>query len=382
MSSPALGHLYPMVPTLWALRAAGCDVRVAVPAYFARAVLQTGLAVLACTQPAAESVVVRDEDWTDEFTEDVRTLRRFARISEAMGPELAEIVASWRPDLVLSDQIDLAGRRTAAEAGVTYVEHRWGLSLPDRTRSMAAAQVFGDSWQDWPGLGRPAALTVDPCPPSFQIPGARPGVLTRYLPFNGPSLPPQWLASPPHGKARILVTFGTVWLEGGQQTALLDAAVNAALSAGAEVLVAADRTTVPRRVVERVRAVRWIPVGLAAHHCDLVIHHGGSGTTLSAMAAGTPQVLCPGSFDELDNARRLTELQAGVSVPGAAPEPDALLTQAVTDVLGHAEYRVEAERLRAEIAATPAPSVTAGIITELITPERSRHVYPHHARPA
>jgi hypothetical protein len=42
---------------------------------------------------------------------------------------------------------------------------------------------------------------------------------------------------------------------------------------------------------------------LACHHlllsaADAVLHHGGSGTTAAALAAGTPQLICPLQFDQ------------------------------------------------------------------------------------
>jgi sterol 3beta-glucosyltransferase len=42
---------------------------------------------------------------------------------------------------------------------------------------------------------------------------------------------------------------------------------------------------------------------LACHHlllsaADSVLHHGGSGTTAAALAAGTPQLICPLQFDQ------------------------------------------------------------------------------------
>ena len=42
-SAPSEEHLYPMLPTLWALRNAGHDVLVALPARFAKITAATGL---------------------------------------------------------------------------------------------------------------------------------------------------------------------------------------------------------------------------------------------------------------------------------------------------------------------------------------------------
>ncbi|GAA1137238.1 glycosyltransferase [Kribbella jejuensis] len=62
-----------------------------------------------------------------------------------------------------------------------------------------------------------------------------------------------------------------------------------------------------------------LPVGDVPHdwlfeHVTAVVHHGGSGTTAAALAAGRPQVVCPFVLDQPFFARRVHEL-------GAAPEP-------------------------------------------------------------
>jgi UDP:flavonoid glycosyltransferase YjiC (YdhE family) len=46
-------------------------------------------------------------------------------------------------------------------------------------------------------------------------------------------------------------------------------------------------------------------------HCAAVVHHGGVGTTAQALAAGTPQLVLPIAFDQMDNAIRVRRLGAG-----------------------------------------------------------------------
>src|SRR5262249_14104587 len=45
--------------------------------------------------------------------------------------------------------------------------------------------------------------------------------------------------------------------------------------------------------------------------CAAVVHHGGVGTTAKALAAGTPQLILPLAFDQLDNATRVQRLGVG-----------------------------------------------------------------------
>jgi UDP:flavonoid glycosyltransferase YjiC (YdhE family) len=46
-------------------------------------------------------------------------------------------------------------------------------------------------------------------------------------------------------------------------------------------------------------------------HCAAVVHHGGVGTVAKALATGTPQLILPRAFDQMDNAARVKRLGAG-----------------------------------------------------------------------
>jgi UDP:flavonoid glycosyltransferase YjiC (YdhE family) len=47
----------------------------------------------------------------------------------------------------------------------------------------------------------------------------------------------------------------------------------------------------------------WLPLSPLLPRCDAVLCHGGTGTTLAALAAGLPLVLVPQGADQFDNAR-------------------------------------------------------------------------------
>ncbi len=66
--------------------------------------------------------------------------------------------------------------------------------------------------------------------------------------------------------------------------------------------------------------------------CAAVVHHGGIGTTAKALAAGTPQLILPLAFDQMDNARRVRELGVGDSLQAKRRSAEHL-AQALTGVL-------------------------------------------------
>ena len=69
-----------------------------------------------------------------------------------------------------------------------------------------------------------------------------------------------------------------------------------------------------------------------------VVAHGGSGSTLTALAAGVPLALVPLFVDGPANARRVAELGAGIALEDA-PEQ---LGRAVAELLSDAGYRAAA----------------------------------------
>jgi UDP:flavonoid glycosyltransferase YjiC (YdhE family) len=60
--------------------------------------------------------------------------------------------------------------------------------------------------------------------------------------------------------------------------------------------------------------------------CSAVVHHGGIGTTAKALASGTPQLVLPFGFDQMDNAARVEGLGVGLSVRFKAGRTAAIET--------------------------------------------------------
>ncbi|WP_328710931.1 glycosyltransferase [Microbispora hainanensis] len=368
-----------MVPVLWALRSAGHDVRVAAPPFFASTVLQAGLPVVACSSQVTEESSLRPTAMektpvSPSNGADVLGIhRRFTRIAHAMGDDVEELTRWWAPDVVISDSMDVAGRRVASAHGLPHVEHRWGLAIPDEPRRLSAEDVFGEESREWPGMGeKPSALVLDPCPPTLQRPDARPEFPVRYVPFNGPALLSRRPAASAPGRPRVVITLGTIVSADPDAGALLRSAVDAAERLGAEVVVASDRRTVPEDLTRRVPVARWLPIGLVAGECDLVIHHGGSGTMMSALACGRPQVLSPAFLDQCDNAERIEAVGAG-RVVERSYATCAGFEQAMREVLTDPAFRLSAESLQAEIFQAPPPVVAAQAIAEIA---RNVHVSP------
>jgi len=66
--------------------------------------------------------------------------------------------------------------------------------------------------------------------------------------------------------------------------------------------------------------------------CAAVVHHGGIGTVAQAMAAGTPQLIQPICFDQMDNGARVKRLGVGDSL-GSRHCPPQQIADALSKLL-------------------------------------------------
>ena len=107
----------------------------------------------------------------------------------------------------------------------------------------------------------------------------------------------------------VVFTFGT-----GMQHAreLFEEASQACLESGRSgILLSRDASQIPSGLPESVRHFSYVPLRQLLPHCSAIVHHGGMGTTARALAAGTPQLIVPHAWDQLDNALRVMRLNVG-----------------------------------------------------------------------
>ncbi|UVS76697.1 macrolide family glycosyltransferase [Actinokineospora sp. UTMC 2448] len=95
---------------------------------------------------------------------------------------------------------------------------------------------------------------------------------------------------------------------------------------------------------------RWVPHVAVLEHASLCVTHGGMGTAMEALRAGTPMVCVPTSALDRPTARRIEELGLGVALDPATLSAAALV-EAVGSVMGTASYAARAGEMAAAIAA-------------------------------
>jgi UDP:flavonoid glycosyltransferase YjiC (YdhE family) len=373
-AAPVLSHLWDVTPIAWALRSRGHDVRVATLPNLTDDVVSTGLTALPAG-PAVDIVDVRTEAAEGGQSGGFAVFARVnARVSGLLARALFDMTGFFRPDLVVHEPADLAGPLVAQRLGVPCVHQSCG--PPMRQGAVQALRGAAAGLRREIGLDEDAAgpaLIVDVCPPSFQVsryPIDGPRQPMRYVPYNGPGAVPGWLLEPAD-RPRVCVTLGTV-LPGAGGLPLLHRIVHALDGCGMEVIVPLRAEDAQRVDVAGadVRVVGWFPLRYLEGRCDLVVHHGGPGTTLTLLGLGIPQAVVPTINDQHTNARLLEKCGAGIRVD-ADTAAEADIRAGAVSLLEDPGYRRAAGSLAAEIAAMPSPLEVAARLGDLVPMQAS-----------
>lgn len=368
-TTPFLSHLWDVVPLGWALRSAGHDVRVAALPNITEDIVATSLTAMP-VGPMFDTTLV--PDWSGQEG----TLAPFASVTARMAGLLAhglsDTLDRFPPDLVVHEPLDLAGAMIAQRMGVPAVHVSCGPPYaPRAVQALAKAAASVRRRRGWPTEVPPPSLVVDICPPSYQDPDRRlaaPHQPMRFVPYNGPGAVPDWLREPAE-RPRVCVTMGT----GAAGYPLLSRIAGALAAADVEVVVPARPDIAPQvaAAVPTARVVPWLPLKLLlAAGCDLVVHHGGPGTALTALSYGVPQLTVhvhdhPAAGEHYINSRLLKACGAAIGLNGRTMTDDEV-SDAVKALMSEPGYRASAAALAEEIRAMPSPAAVVSVLERLV----------------
>ncbi|MGA5305660.1 nucleotide disphospho-sugar-binding domain-containing protein [Nucisporomicrobium flavum] len=364
-------HLMPMAPLAWALRAAGHEVLVSGSAGFVARAGLAGLSGVAVPdppphRPAATSADPAAGRAAHLMGWDAMVERWRHRVGAVAGPHLA-VARDWRPDLILCDPIEFSGLIAGAVLGVPVVVHRWGADrVSSRSLPLAASALADIAERHGARDGIPApALVLDPCPPTLQCPDADPAQPIRFVPFNGSGAVPEW-ALRPAPRRRVVVSFGA-------ETSMLadpvlwDRFMLALTTVEGIEPVITSKPPPGAAVPPGVRAEGPVPITLLLDDAAALIHHGGSGTCLTAVHHGVPQlVLAHPNPSYAAHGERVAACGAGreLDLDGEHREPE-LIADVLRQVITDPGYRTATEGLRDEMHRQPDPFRTVRTLTEL-----------------
>ncbi|MFY1634787.1 nucleotide disphospho-sugar-binding domain-containing protein [Solwaraspora sp. WMMB335] len=341
-SPPGAGHFFPTVPLAWALRSAGHDVLVGTTAEGVAAAATAGLPVVDVAPGAPINAVFgagvgTRADRARRMRErgrriaaagdriDPLLLETFGRVSDLMADGTVALARWWRPDLVVHSRLHPAGLLAARAVRVPAIEHGFNL-LREAELATRFLPYLATAYRrhDVP-LELPDRIVLHLAPDELMS-GGGPGWPMQYVPYNAGGALPPWLHTPP-GRPRVLITLGTVvpalaGFDGLRST------VEAAAHVDAEfVLAAGDQPdlAVLGKLPRNVRvAAGWLPLQPVLAGCAAVVHHGGSGTMMTALSSGVAQLVLPHGADQFANADQITRHRLGLCCAPAEVTPRVL----------------------------------------------------------
>ncbi|MDG4827784.1 activator-dependent family glycosyltransferase [Solwaraspora sp. WMMD1047] len=398
-------HFWSMVPLAWALRNAGHEVVVASQPALADAITATGLtAVPVGTDHRFHQVMrrtgrlTRDDPLPFDFARPTEQLsweylrdgyRQFVPwwcrlVNDTMVDDLVGFCQRWRPDLVLWEPVSYAGSIAATAIGVTHARVMWSVDLFTRMRrhflrlgEQQPADQRCDPLADWLGtrVGRYGGqfsevmttghFTIDTVPdslrhdPRLDLDLDHRYLPMRYIPYNGTSVVPPWLRTPPQ-RPRVALTLGTSGSSAterqhghGPSAAEILRAV-AALPVEVVAMLPPSQRDQLEAVPDNVRLVDYAPLNVLAPTCAAVIHHGGNGTWSTTLVHGVPQLVLPNMFDLSVRGRYLADQGAGLTMESHEVTA-AAIGSAVARLLDEPDFARNAARLADEMRALPTP---------------------------
>jgi UDP:flavonoid glycosyltransferase YjiC (YdhE family) len=295
-------------------------------------------------------------------------------IADFRARALAEVLERRRPDVIVCDEVDFGAMVAAERLGIprasVCVIAAGALAGPDVVGEQLALLRARHGLPPDPDMAMLGGdLVLVPVPLRFRDP-AVPLPLTARL-VRPPIL--EQVANPAHRDQHspekpplVYVTLGTIFnVESGD---LFTRLVEAVRDLDAEVVVTVGPYVRPDELGPRPEHVRVEPFVQQAEllpHCSAVVCHGGSGTTIGALAVGVPLVILPMGADQPDNAERCTALGVGISLDAVDARP-ADIASAIDTLLDDSRYRERAGQLALECRALPPTDYAVDVIEALV----------------
>jgi len=370
-TSPARGHLTPMMGPLLELHRRGAEVHVRTLAASVESVRAAGLEA-APISPQIEAVVHDDHEARVQMASGARSFATLRRRAKHEVPDLEAALDEVGPDVVLVDSTTFGAKALAEREGL-----RWAVSQPSLLEEAAAdGTPFGLGMGPLgPPLGplrdRALGVLADGFDRRSRLPAVNAGrraaglpplahaaefrhraPLTIYYtaePFDYPrDLPPSvvmvgpslWDPAP-DGAVELPADDRPLVLVGCSSEFQDDGAIAAAALAGLRDRYRVVVTTAgvdPASLGDPGDSVvaRFLPHVPILRQADVVVCHGGMGITQKALAFGVPVCVVPWGRDQLDVAAHVIAAGAGTRVGRRRLSP-ARLAAAVDEALACSE---------------------------------------------
>ena len=396
-TSPARGHLYPVMPTLEELRRRGHEVVLRTLSSEVGLLRELGFEA-ETIDPAIERKVHTDWRARTPIGALRDNLHVFLERARHDGPDLRRAIEGERPEALLVDVNAWGAMAVAESSGMPWatwcpyflpIPSRdappFGLGLPPSRGALGRLRdrllnpvLFGIYNRQAPELdavraelGAPPVrrieramlraplllyMTAEPFeyprsdwPPSVRMVG--PGI------WDPPAKTPAWLEE--SKRPLVLVTCSSEFQNDGK---LAQAALDALAGEDLSVVVTtagvdpSSFTPPPNARVER-----FVPHRPVLERATCVVCHGGMGITQKALAAGVPVCVVPFGRDQFDVARHVEVADAGTRLSASRLRPDRLRSK-VREAMGKKDG---AERIASAFASAGGPRAATEALEEL-----------------
>jgi UDP:flavonoid glycosyltransferase YjiC (YdhE family) len=376
------GVVIPLLPIADALRSRGHEVMIAVGPDVAERVERDGFDPTVIGPSQMEAAMRAFSDPSVAGSDDADATFGAALFggvyANELLPELRRIADDFDPDAVVHPPVDMASPIVASERSLPSVTYGFGQVLPSAMVTASAARV-APLWEAAglaadPHAGVYLDCYLDPCPTSMRLGALAPARLVQPIRpeiAGGSTDPLPAGVAALGGRPVLYVSLGTVPLF--NQLTTFEVLLEGVADEDIDVVVTIGSNNDPEAlasVPSNVHVHRWLPLRPLLAHCDAVVCHGGSGTTLAALHAGLPLVLVPQGADQFENA--LACEKAGTAKVLRPDELDAgAVRDAVLTVIGDpSAERAAARGVAEEIAAMPASSEAVAVIDTLVSRPR------------
>jgi UDP:flavonoid glycosyltransferase YjiC (YdhE family) len=240
--------------------------------------------------------------------------RHTTAISTLFAGELLDVPTAWvavTPVQYMSERPVAHMYRETMSDRLDAVRASLGLApVEDWTAWFASARLHLALWPDWFDRAGVAA------PPRARLAGA---------PYGDDAI-----TDPVPPEAERLLDRGAVIVTGGTGRMIHERFYEVAVAACREadvpaLVVAGHRDLVPDPLPGNAAWFPRLPFARVMGRARAVLHHGGIGTAVRAVAAGVPQVLLAHGFDRADNGMRLARLGLGSWLPERRWTPEEIV---------------------------------------------------------
>ncbi len=378
---PAYGHTNPTIEVVRELTRRGHEVRYYSFEEFRERIEDAGAQFVACDSflPPIDEKAERRLRRVSTTEMSVQSFRTVANLD----PVVSADVASWRPDVVVTDSACFWGKLTAAKHGLPWVCSTTTFAFNEHSSKYMShsASELADLILGMPRLNREirrlrplgyhvksaldivsnkpedntivyTSRTFQPCAETFD---------EEHYRFVGPSVR-DVVPKEKTGRPLVYASLGTVI---NDRPGFYCTLIEALRDADVDLLISCGKAFDPAQLgalPDNVRVEHYVDQMEVLSRASLFVTHCGMNSASEGMWMGVPELLFPLTGEQRAVARRVAEVGAGMALKEAAARDAAMLREAILSALADERLREGAARMRDDLRACAGPAGAADFI--------------------